>query len=203
MNDTINDYISELEHYLSDIPAQERQDVVEFYREFLLDGDFLRRSTIENELGTPKQLARKILADYSISDIPQDSQYKTNSNLKRIWHILMGLFAVPIGIPLLFVLFIICAICFAFLMVFIAIAIAFIVVFGTILIKSIALLFTSNWAIGCFHLGRIIIGVGFVFILSPLIAKFINMLITKLTIFMRYLGKKLFTKRYYTTKSSD
>ena len=203
MNDTINEYISELEHYLSDIPAKERQDVVEFYREFLLDGDFVRRSTIESELGTPKQLARKILADYSISDIPKDNQHETNSNLKRIWYILMGLFAAPIGIPLLFILFIICAVCFAFLIAFIAVVIAFIVVFGTILIKSIALLFTSNWAIGCFHLGRIIIGVGIVFILSPLIAKFINMLITKLTIFMRYLGKKLFKKRYYTTKSSD
>ena len=64
MTKVIDDYIAELEQNLVDLPAKDREDVVEFYREFLLDGDFVRRSTIEAELGTPKQLAINILADY-------------------------------------------------------------------------------------------------------------------------------------------
>ncbi|MCT6892212.1 MAG: DUF1700 domain-containing protein, partial [Lactobacillus sp.] len=102
MNKIIENYISELSNNLSALPYSDRQDVIEFYQEFLFDGDFKTEQDIVDDLGTPKMLARKVLADYSISDKdnPQPRNASSKSNLKTIWVILLGVLAAPIGIPL-------------------------------------------------------------------------------------------------------
>lgn len=104
MDKIIEKYINDLNNNLLDLPHDERQDVIEFYQEFLFDGNFSSEKEIIKDLGTPKQLARMILADYSVSkDVPQPDMHEkpsSKTNLKTIWLILLGILAAPVGIPL-------------------------------------------------------------------------------------------------------
>lgn len=56
-------YIADLASHLSPLTDVERQDALEFYDEFIADGDLTSRQAIEGKLGTPRQLSRQILAD--------------------------------------------------------------------------------------------------------------------------------------------
>lgn len=103
MNKIIDNYILQLKDNLTNLSDSDIQDVVQFYQEFLLDGNFHSEADMITELGTPKQLARKIMADYSVS-IPEKEEElheaSSKSNLKTIWVILLGVLAAPVGIPL-------------------------------------------------------------------------------------------------------
>ena len=206
MTKVIDDYISELEQNLVDLPEKDREDVVEFYREFLLDGDFVRRSTIDTELGTPKQLAINIMADYSTKEDSAPAKPETpKSNLKASWYILLGICAAPIGIPLilaiLFVIFFLLAVFFGLFFAFVAFLFKFFVGGGLNFLRSLALLFTSNWPTGCIYLGKSLICIGVILLLLPFIVKLGQILIAKCTQIIRNLGKNLLKKNYFQTSS--
>ncbi|MBI0109770.1 DUF1700 domain-containing protein [Lactobacillus sp. W8093] len=206
MTKVINDYISELEQNLVDLPEKDREDVVEFYREFLLDGDFVRRSTIDTELGTPKQLAINIMADYSTKEDSIPAKPETpKSNLKASWYILLGICAAPIGIPLilaiLFVIFFLLAVFFGLFFALVAFLFKFFVGGGLNFLRSLALLFTSNWPTGCIYLGKSLICIGVILLLLPFIVKLGKILIAKCTQIIRNLGKNLLKKNYFQTSS--
>ena len=206
MTKVIDDYIAELEQNLVDLPEKDREDVVEFYREFLLDGDFVRRSTIEAELGTPKQLAINILADYSTKDDSAPAKTDTpRSNLKASWYILLGICAAPIGIPLilviLFGIFFLLAIFFGLFFALIRFLFNFFVGGGLNFLKSLSLLFTSDWPTGCVYLGKSLICIGVILLLLPFIVKLGQILIAKCTQIIRNLGKNLLKKNYFQTSS--
>ncbi|BDR59827.1 DUF1700 domain-containing protein [Lactobacillus xylocopicola] len=209
MAQAIEDYIFELEKYLADLPAEDRQDVIEFYREFLLDGDFVRRSTIEQELGSPRQLAHKILADYSTTDEPRQeaTHHASKLNLKAIWYILLGICAAPIGIPIVIAFFAIIlavlALCLGLFSGIVAIFLALIVSGGAILVKAFTLLFTSKWAAGCFYIGAVLIICSLVMVVTPAIGKAIDFIIAECTRLIRYLGKKVFNNQYYRTNKKE
>ena len=206
MTKVIDDYISELEQNLVDLPEKDREDVVEFYREFLLDGDFVRRSTIDTELGTPKQLAINIMADYSTKEDSAPAKPETpKSNLKASWYILLGICAAPIGIPLilaiLFVIFFLLAVFFGLFFALVAFLFKFFVGGGLNFLRSLALLFTSNWPTGCIYLGKSLICIGVILLLMPFIIKLGKILIAKCTQIIRNLGKNLLKKNYFQTSS--
>lgn len=206
MTKVIDDYISELEQNLVDLPEKDREDVVEFYREFLLDGDFVRRSTIDTELGTPKQLAINIMADYSTKEDSAPAKPETpKSNLKASWYILLGICAAPIGIPLilaiLFVIFFLLAVFFGLFFALVAFLFKFFVGGGLNFLRSLALLFTSNWPTGCIYLGKSLICIGVILLLLPFIVKLGQVLIAKCTQIIRNLGKNLLKKNYFQTSS--
>ncbi|UZX31648.1 DUF1700 domain-containing protein [Lactobacillus helsingborgensis] len=206
MTKVIDDYISELEQNLVDLPAKDREDVVEFYREFLLDGDFVRRSTIDTELGTPKQLAINIMADYSTKEDSAPAKPETpKSNLKASWYILLGICAAPIGIPLilaiLFVIFFLLAVFFGLFFALVAFLFKFFVGGGLNFLKSLSLLFTSDWPTGYVYLGKSLICIGVILLLMPFIIKLGKILIAKCTQIIRNLGKNLLKKNYFQTSS--
>lgn len=98
-------YIDELTSYLHNLSMDERQNAVDFYREYLQDGGFKDYDAAVSELGLPKQLARKILADYSIKEnesvTDNDKRVKkSKSDAKTIWLIVLALLSTPVTIPL-------------------------------------------------------------------------------------------------------
>ncbi|MCT6893245.1 MAG: DUF1700 domain-containing protein [Bombilactobacillus mellifer] len=108
----VEKYIRELRSYLKSLNPMERAEVSRFYEEYILDAKLISRKEIEHELGTPKQLARKILAQYSPTEIEPflDSKKAQNKNTKQslhvIWRILSKLGSIPIGIPLAIIMII-------------------------------------------------------------------------------------------------
>ncbi|WP_173021213.1 DUF1700 domain-containing protein [Secundilactobacillus folii] len=98
-------YISEFKAYLGQLSAEEREEVVNFYSEYLQDGGFETYDSAVNELGSPKHLARKVLADYSIRllDSPirnSSSSHHKPGSVRTIWLIILGILSTPVTIPL-------------------------------------------------------------------------------------------------------
>lgn len=53
---------------------------MEFYDEYIADAGFTTRKEIEEQLGTPRQLSHKVLADYSIR-VNNESTRQGNQHL--------------------------------------------------------------------------------------------------------------------------
>ncbi|KAF0339544.1 DUF1700 domain-containing protein [Pediococcus acidilactici] len=62
----MHEYIDELKSHLTELTAEEQLDVINFYTEYLADAGIETYAAAVDKLGTPVQLARKVLADYSI-----------------------------------------------------------------------------------------------------------------------------------------
>lgn len=102
----MNNYLSRLEQYLTGLTPDERDEVLEFYQEFILDDGLETEAQIEAKLGSPRQLAFKILADYSIKSTPikdETSSHKSKRNIRTIWLIILSLLSAPVTIPLLLI----------------------------------------------------------------------------------------------------
>lgn len=145
----MNDYLSKFNALLVQLTDDERDEVVEFYREYLLDAAIANYDDCVAELGTPKQLARKVLADYSIRfnenlNANTSKRQKSQATVRTIWLIVLALLSTPITIPALIVI----------LAVFFALAVtvfAFVIAAGAILIGVTILAFAMLTAgIGIF-----------------------------------------------------
>lgn len=100
-----NPYIQELTQYLKQLSQDELNDVIDFYSEYIMDAGLTDQQEIINKLGTPKQLSRKILADYSIRALDNDQagqphyEPKSKKNIRMIWLVILAMFASPVAIP--------------------------------------------------------------------------------------------------------
>ncbi|HOO48913.1 MAG TPA: DUF1700 domain-containing protein, partial [Saccharofermentans sp.] len=107
------EYISELSNCLKRLPESDKQKALEFYREYLEEaGQENETSTIE-ALGTPKELAKKIivecvdknyikeeLSESNDSNINNDSSQEAKKEkgkvkLSAIWIVLLAICALP------------------------------------------------------------------------------------------------------------
>ena len=77
-------YLTELEEYLDALTADEKADVIEFYNEYIDDAGLETTDEIEKSLGTPRQLSRKVLADYSIkaTDVESHRSKKSKASVR-------------------------------------------------------------------------------------------------------------------------
>ncbi|WP_338212284.1 DUF4097 family beta strand repeat-containing protein [Lactobacillus juensis] len=64
MTPLIENFISKLALNLTSLSTSEQKSTLDFYRDFLLDGDFQTKEEIVRELGTPDDLAKEIKQDY-------------------------------------------------------------------------------------------------------------------------------------------
>ena len=214
-NKAVSEYINEFKFYLKQLSKTDQDDVLEFYREYIIDAKLTTQDEIINELGTPKNLARKVLADYSIKMSENNYQniddgkisdnQKMKRNLGMIGLIVLALFASPVLIPAaialvgVLILFAAAAIGIGLGFVFIValsvvVGIAFIVVGLSVIFQSFL---TTLLYIGA---GLFILGVDFVLI--PLIISFFKWIFDLLVMFFRWVGKKLLHGRN-TPKKGD
>ncbi|USS88991.1 DUF1700 domain-containing protein [Fructilactobacillus cliffordii] len=86
-------YITELKYYLKTMPQKERDDATTYYMEYLKDGDLVNYKDIVENLGTPRQLARQITANYTISEDEKQPKKEgsVNHNVKLIVTILAAI----------------------------------------------------------------------------------------------------------------
>ncbi|MCH5464335.1 DUF1700 domain-containing protein [Levilactobacillus tujiorum] len=112
----MNEYIKEVERLIGQLTTAEQQDVVEYYSEYLMDAGIESYQQAVDELGSPRSLARKVLADYSIRLSEQSQQASqaqpssraaaqaAKSNVKTVWLIILALLSTPVTIPILLVI---------------------------------------------------------------------------------------------------
>lgn len=194
-------YLNELESYLSLLKPEERADAIIFYSEYIEDAGLTTREQIEEKLGTPRQLSRKILADHSIKmsqdEVNEQKIATPRSNIKMIWLILLTLLASPfvLGAGGLLVGFLI-LILFAIVGVIFVLGVLFcagVVVMGGLIYTGIALLFTS-WATGIFYLGLGLLALGVLLVILPIFYWMMKVILQGIGNFSRYLYNE-FSKR--------
>ena len=98
---TKNEFLSQLEHRLRALPENERLDAMEYYSGYLDDAGEDEAAAIEH-LGSPAEVAAKIVAEYAVSDtrLPDETAREKKSTLPLAWTVILAIFAVPVGLPL-------------------------------------------------------------------------------------------------------
>lgn len=215
-NKAIDDYINKFESYLKQLDKAESDDVTEFYREYLIDAKLDSTAAIFDKLGTPKHLARKILADYSIKMSEENYQNvgdgrlsgneKVKRNVAMIGVIILALLASPVWIPVaigligLAIFFVLMGIFLVLLFLFL---VAASVVMGIVLIvMGLAVIFQS-FTTTIFYVGVGLAILGLDFILIPLIIAFLQWGFNVIVAFFRWIGKKLISGRKTPAKEEQ
>ncbi|GHP14634.1 membrane protein [Lentilactobacillus fungorum] len=198
----MDDYIEEFRTLLGQLDQEERDEAVNFYEEYLEDGHFTSYNDCVRELGTPRQLARKVLADYSIKTLenPQPNatrSQRSKNDVKTIWLILLALLSTPVTIPLAIVA---AALFIAGIAVTGALIISIAAVFFAAILTGvvsfavgIGIIINSFWT-GLFYLGIGLFVIGFLIILTPMFKAVVNGLIRGVTLFSKWIYNKLVPK---------
>jgi len=203
-NKVIDSYIDEFKIYLHQLSEKEQQDVIEFYQEYMIDANLQNSDTIINELGTPKHLARKVLADYSIKMSEENyenvdngqmtSNERFSKNLKMIGLVILALMASPVAIliaviliPLILLFFGLAIFCVLLFLFFVAMSVV-----GGIgaIFMGLAVIFQS-FSTTVFYVGAGLLILGVDFFLIPVVIALFKWFFSVIVIFFRWLGKKL------------
>jgi uncharacterized membrane protein len=96
-------YLEQLDYKLRVLPYAERQDALDYYDGYISDANSEELAIIQ--LGSPGEVAAVILADFVAKDTPvSDGEslyvHPRKNKYKTAWVIILALFAVPIGLPL-------------------------------------------------------------------------------------------------------
>lgn len=198
----MNDYIEELKALLAQLDPEERNDVLDFYTEYLQDGKFVTYNDCVRELGTPRQLARKVLADYSIKNLSATAQAgsrvnKPKEDVKTIWLIVLAVLSTPITIPLAIVAI---AVFSAVIVAAGGLMVAMISVFFAVILSGLVAIGTGlgvvggHFWVGVFYLGAGLLAIGLIMLLSPALKGTIDGIIHGFTLFSKWMYDKLVTK---------
>lgn len=203
-NKASESYIDEFKIYLHQLSEKEQQDVVEFYQEYIIDANLQTSDAIINELGTPKHLARKVLADYSIKMSEENyqnvndghitSNERFSKNLKMIGLVILALMASPVAIMIAIILI-------PLILVFVGLAVFFVLLFLFLVAMSVvggigaifvglSVIFQS-FGTTVFYAGAGLAILGIDFFLIPVIIALFKWGFSVIVIFFRWLGKKL------------
>lgn len=175
----MNDYIEEFRALLGQLSPEERDEAVDFYTEYLQDGGYDSYDDCIRELGTPHQLARKVLADYSIRTLETPTSAKSRkqqpkNDVKTIWLIILALLSTPVTIPLALglagLIFAAIVVSGSLIVAVLAIFFAIIVVGITGFVVGLGTLFSSFWT-GIFYVGMGLMVIGVLIMLTPLFKK--------------------------------
>ncbi len=181
-----NEFLKELEKRLLYIPAEDRQDALEYYDEYISDMGLSDDDDVIEKLGTPKDVARNIIDECTQKHIEKVKEEKTVKNKATVlWLSILGILSLPVSLPLAIAVI---AIAFAFLMVIIALMFAAFVCSIAWVIGGIVALFIGIFVPG-FGQKILTIGVGLALLGAGLL---FGMLITILT---KSLISRIFKKR--------
>ena len=134
-----NEFLKELEKRLLYIPAEDRQDALEYYDEYISDMGLSDEDDVIAKLGTPKDVAHNIIDDCTQKHIEKGKEKKTVKNKATVlWLSLLGLLSLPVSLPLAIAVIIIAL---AFVIVIAALLFAVFVTSAAFVISGIVSLF--------------------------------------------------------------
>lgn len=205
-------YFNQLKNHLRSLHADEIDDVLSFYREYAADAGLTGESLVR-EFGTPKQLARRVLIDYSIryddvvdGDIPDDDNVRRRASnrvrrqMNLLWIVLLGLLTswmwIPAVMMILLGLFMVLLLLVVVVIVLIATGVAGI--YGVIGGISVML---HSWTTGFWWLGMGLILIGIQFVAWPVGLYVLKVALDGLITFVKFVGHR-FTKRKGESKNA-
>lgn len=179
----MENYLAELEQLLHQLCPSDKDEAMDFYREYLMDADLTTYQQCIDELGTPKQLSRKILADYSIKADETSTNYSDNknsrSNIRLIWWIALALLASPLALPVFIALVTGAAVAFALVVTLFVVIATFGITSLVLVIAGIGILLQSIWT-GLYYIGGGLLILGIMLVVIPVTMSLLKWLIAKI-----------------------
>lgn len=197
----IKEYLEKVRSYLKDLPTDEREELLQFYEEQMLDAGY-SMSEIEEKYGTPKQFARSLKIEYfiendEISDETVSRSTRTKNRMNLVWLVILGLFASPILIPVAIGLIgILIAAVIAFLGILFGIYVGIIGVLagGLIAFVNGVILLWQSVATGVFYIGAGLLLTGAVIFFAPIVWRITRWLFEMLVTFIKWVGNRYLSK---------
>jgi uncharacterized membrane protein len=157
-------FLRELESRLRGLPREERDNALEYYREYFLDAGLAPDADVTASVGSAAEVARRILEECTTKQLAvQTKEGGAKNTAKSIWLVILGIFAAPIALPLAIVAVVLV---FVILVVIFAVLFALFVSGAAIVLAGIVLIVALFWvggigqrlvAMGC---GLILIALG-------------------------------------------
>jgi uncharacterized membrane protein len=206
-----NIYFTQLTSHLVGLSDDEREDVIAFYREFAADANLSGESLVK-EFGTPKQLARRVLIDYSIryddvaqqegpmpgSTLTQRTRNRVKRELNLMWVVIIGLVTSWVWIPAMIAIFI------GLFVLVIAIVAIVVLLLGLLvtglfqLVGGLAVL-GQNWATGIYQAGIGLIFIGTQLVAWPIGLALLRAMMNLLIRFVKWIGRRFASRRRVQT----
>ena len=106
MNKT--EFLTELDKRLRFIPADDRQDAIEYYDEYIMDMGIQEGEDVVAKLGTPKDVAKDIIEQCTQKHIVEYKEKKTvKSKATVIWLTILGILSLPVSLPIGFAILVV------------------------------------------------------------------------------------------------
>ena len=148
------EYLNQLHKYLRKLPKQDYDDAMDYFEEYFQETDEAGAQKLIEEMGTPKEAARELIAN--LLDKKLDETYMSDENNDRMgtsgkqsskggtfWVACLAILALPVGAPLLLVILAVLA-CVAIALVCVFIfAICLLLVGGKLWIRGLFAITTS------------------------------------------------------------
>lgn len=155
-------YIRELSGCLKGLSAEDREDAIRFYEDYIEESGLGDSATIEESLGTPKEVARKIVGDCVEKQIDRQSENPDLKNSKKtVWLILLAIMASPVALPLMIVAVVV-YLCMVIAMFCIDVGVLFGGFFGGIC-GGFVMIVAAFWTSGAAQ-GMVLVGMGLMWI---------------------------------------
>lgn len=159
-----NEFIKELSTRLKYIPAEDREDAISYYTEYIEDMHLDENEDVTEKIGQPKDVAKEILADVKDKHITQQKEHKSaKGGATVVWLVILGLLSAPLSIPLgIALLAIACVVVITALAVLITLGVAALALIFAGLVSIAAIFVAASFSQGlmCFGIGLTSIGVG-------------------------------------------
>lgn len=165
-------YLGELEQYLSRMPDEEKQNAMDYYREYTAELE-TNGEDIVSKLGTPRELANRIMGEQALKEL-DNPKGGVKGRIGGFGLALLVIFALPIGLPLaiavavvaLALLIVVVAVVFSF-----AVAVAAVMVVGVASILASCVLWITAPITGAFFGGAGLFMIGFGILAGWLVLK--------------------------------
>lgn len=138
------EFLKELDRRLKLIPEEDRIDAICYYDEFIGESGLDENADVVALLGTPKEVAAKIIAECSVKHVTEPTEKKhVKRGATAVWLTILGIASLPISLPLAIVALVLAVVA---VVVILAIGLSGVAVFIAGIITVIAAFFT--FAIG-------------------------------------------------------
>lgn len=94
-------FISALRSKLTKLSQDELESAIRYYEEYFDEAGVENEKKVLEELGTPSQVAKQIIADYAIKESVSEP-LSPSGGVKTIWIVILAILASPIALPLAF-----------------------------------------------------------------------------------------------------
>lgn len=93
------EYLAELSKRLRRLPRREYEEAMSYYREYFAEAGPEMEQQVMHDLGTPQEAARQIIRNTVCEKMNEPTAHTRKRNGSLLWMIILGIFALPIAIP--------------------------------------------------------------------------------------------------------